>query len=419
MPSNERMLSRTRPFRVLIVGGSYGGLSAALTLLDLCNGRVARFDHTQDAKPPGSTIPVHITIVDERDGFYHLIGSPKALACEEFASKTWVTYAEIPAIQSSNVEFIRGSISSIDSQGKIAAVHKRGASTPTEVLYDFFIASSGLRRTFPTVPQSVEKLEFLQEARDHQRKIKDASDGVVVVGGGAVGVEIAAEVKVLYPSQKVTLVHSRDRLLSAEPLPEDFKERVASVLQEEGVEVVLGKRVMETVLVESEESRQTWQITLADKTRMQAGHVINAISKSIPTTSYLPQNVLDTDGYVLIQPSLQFPGKIPHAENHFAVGDIASWAPIKRCGGAIHMGYHAGHNVHQLMLSECLQSEPQLLKLQDSPAVIGLAVGHNAVSYSSPEGTQHGRHMLDMLFGNDMGYSICWNYMRLSEPYKA
>lgn len=69
MPSNERMLPRTRPFRVLIVGGSYGGLSAALTLLDLCGGRVARFDYTQDAKPPGSTIPVHITIVDERDGF--------------------------------------------------------------------------------------------------------------------------------------------------------------------------------------------------------------------------------------------------------------------------------------------------------------------------------------------------------------
>jgi hypothetical protein len=73
------------------------------------------------------------------------------------------------------------------------------------------------------------------------------------------------------------------------------------------------------------------------------------------------------------------------------------------------MGYYAGHNVHQLMLSECLQSEPQFLKLQDPPAVIGLAVGHNAVSYSSAEGTQHGRHMLDMLFGNDMGYSSMWS----------
>lgn len=114
---------------------------------------------------------------------------------------------------------------------------------------------------------------------------------------------MAAEIKALYPSQKVILVHSRERLLSAEPLPDDFKERVASVLQEEGVEVVLGKRVMETVSVESEKSSQTWQITLADKTRLQAGHVINAISKSIPTTSYLPKEVLDTDGYVLIQPS--------------------------------------------------------------------------------------------------------------------
>jgi NADH dehydrogenase FAD-containing subunit len=114
----------------------------------------------------------------------HLIGSPKALACEEFASKTWVTYPEIPALKSSNVEFIRGSVSSIDPQGKIAAVTHPGASTPTEEPYDFFIASSGLRRAFPTVPQSLEKREFLQEARDHQSKIENARDGVVVVGGG-------------------------------------------------------------------------------------------------------------------------------------------------------------------------------------------------------------------------------------------
>lgn len=55
------------PFKVLVVGGSYAGLSAALNLLDLCHGKSVRFK--PDTAPPSHKIPVEITIVDERDGF--------------------------------------------------------------------------------------------------------------------------------------------------------------------------------------------------------------------------------------------------------------------------------------------------------------------------------------------------------------
>lgn len=56
------------PFKVLILGGSYGGLSAALNLIDLAEGRAAR---QGNGVVPGhdGKVPVDITIVDERDGF--------------------------------------------------------------------------------------------------------------------------------------------------------------------------------------------------------------------------------------------------------------------------------------------------------------------------------------------------------------
>lgn len=55
-----------RPFRVLVLGGSYGGLAAALDLLDLCAGRKSR----SGAEPVvGREVPIEITLVDERDGF--------------------------------------------------------------------------------------------------------------------------------------------------------------------------------------------------------------------------------------------------------------------------------------------------------------------------------------------------------------
>jgi hypothetical protein len=58
------------PFKVLVVGCSYGGLATAVNLLDLGEGlspRLARESYSHHAEIP--RIPVEVTIVDERDGF--------------------------------------------------------------------------------------------------------------------------------------------------------------------------------------------------------------------------------------------------------------------------------------------------------------------------------------------------------------
>lgn len=60
--------SESTPFKVLVLGGCYGGLSAALNLVDLSEGRAAR---QGNGVVPGhdGKIPIHVTIVDERDGY--------------------------------------------------------------------------------------------------------------------------------------------------------------------------------------------------------------------------------------------------------------------------------------------------------------------------------------------------------------
>jgi hypothetical protein len=71
LPAVHRMSSTnngmSQPLRVLVVGGSYAGLSATLNLLDLCNGKAPRF--TADLEHNPQPVSVKITIVDERDGF--------------------------------------------------------------------------------------------------------------------------------------------------------------------------------------------------------------------------------------------------------------------------------------------------------------------------------------------------------------
>lgn len=56
------------PYKALVLGGSYGGLSAALNLIDLCDARPARCGRG-DEPPAAEKISVDVTIVDERDGF--------------------------------------------------------------------------------------------------------------------------------------------------------------------------------------------------------------------------------------------------------------------------------------------------------------------------------------------------------------
>jgi NADH dehydrogenase FAD-containing subunit len=196
---------RQQPFRVLVAGGSYGGLSVALNLQDICRGLPARCG-PKPAEGEHVATPqfdVDITIVDERDGFCqftpipktnttlltippdHLIGSPLALASESYAEKSWVKYGDIPALRSPNLRVLQGAVKSVDPARKVATYLAHGSmGEPSELQYDYFVAATGLRRVWPVVPQSLRRKQFLFEAGDHIRAATAARHGVVVVGGG-------------------------------------------------------------------------------------------------------------------------------------------------------------------------------------------------------------------------------------------
>lgn len=114
---------------------------------------------------------------------------------------------------------------------------------------------------------------------------------------------MAAELKLLDPTQKVTLIHSRKRLLSSEPLPDDFAERVDSVLREGGVEVILGQRVVNTTAVYMKDEQRVWRLDLSDGRQLTTGRVLSAISRCIPTSTYLAREALNEDGYVKVHSS--------------------------------------------------------------------------------------------------------------------
>ena len=69
------------------------------------------------------------------------------------------------------------------------------------------------------------------------------AESVLVVGGGAVGVEFSGEVLHLYPEKKITLVHSADRLVGTCP-PRASRLLADAFLRHPHARLVLSDRIV-------------------------------------------------------------------------------------------------------------------------------------------------------------------------------
>ena len=444
LPNSTDSTPPLSPFKVLIIGGAYGGLSAALNLQDLCSGLAPRCGPPPkegDEAEERPQLPIEVTIIDERDGFYHLIGSPLTLADEEYAARAWVKYEDIPALQgtNSNIRVLHGSVQTVDINAKIATYSPRGIQVGTQTAatihlpYDYLVVASGLRRPFPVVPQSLRRKQYLFEAESHIRAVTASRHGVVVVGGGAVGIEMAAELKLVHPHLKITLVHSRDKLLSSEALPDQVKDKSLELLRKAGVNVILSRRLNRCEDTVDAQGNGCVRLHFSSSSTSPSGdtiladHVIMAVSKPVPTTlGMLPTSMLDDEGYVHITANLAFssssdPTPPPETEtekgteSHFAIGDVVRWSGIKRCGGAMYMGYLAAHNIHQRMQHNIQGIRPggkgteinlNDLKLDNEiPPMIGLAIGKKAIAYWPEAGMTFGEDVMGAFFGTDLGFT--------------
>lgn len=113
---------------------------------------------------------------------------------------------------------------------------------------------------------------------------------------------MAAELKLVQPKLRVTIIHSKPQLLSSEPLPDEAKQEALSLIREAGVETVMAVRVTQISEAMDPKTKSAYFIvSLSDGRQMVAGFVINAVSQFVPTSSYLPIDVLDTEGYVKIK----------------------------------------------------------------------------------------------------------------------
>jgi NADH dehydrogenase FAD-containing subunit len=333
----------------------------------------------------------------------------------------WRRFSHLNELKNHNLHFKHGSVKSVDPEAKVAEWCDRKGTTQRQA-YDYLVMATGLKRHWPAVPKSGSYEEYL---RDGKTFIENITGGdlaqhlgrrVVVIGAGAVGVEFAAEIKNCYPQIGVTLVHSRAEVLSSEPLPADVKDRVRILLEEEGVELVLGNRAS---ITEQPNGQST--VTLASGETITADFVIDSTKKGTPTTEVLPSECLNEDKEIMVHQSLMFKETIPNSNSHYGVGDVIEWSGIKRAGSATVMGQAAAQNIYASILNtELSGSAPaterhSLTELPAWAAVIGLAVGKQCLTYDPTNGMKYGVEVMQSYFGDDLGWAANLKYLGLTD----
>ncbi|KAK0492526.1 hypothetical protein EDD18DRAFT_1410347 [Armillaria luteobubalina] len=82
-----------------------------------------------------------------------------------------------------------------------------------------------------------EAIQWLKE----KQKVIERAGSVLVVGGGALGIQFATDIAAVHPSKKVILLHSRNKLLPR--FEEGMHLEILRSLESLGIEVILGERL--------------------------------------------------------------------------------------------------------------------------------------------------------------------------------
>ena len=199
---------------VAVLGGGFGGLYTALRLRSLDWG---------DNAP-------RVTLIDRNERFSF---SPMLY---ELATSTATAWEVAPLYESllegTGIEFVRGEVAGLDEAERVVRLTASDtAPDAAERLlpYDRCVLALGASPTFAGVPGATEHAQPFYSANDAlavKRRIKELrtrrskSDGsgplqVCVVGGGYIGVELAANLASSLPSPelRLTLVHRSEQLL--------------------------------------------------------------------------------------------------------------------------------------------------------------------------------------------------------------
>jgi NADH dehydrogenase FAD-containing subunit len=303
--------------RVVIIGGSLAGLACARCLEKL------GFD---------------VAVIEPRDHLFIPFGAMRAGASADAAWAKRVTVPLDRALKRGRI--IRGRALGVEPAARTvsyAPVEGGAEGSPASIAYDFLVLACGAQFATPFRPASLDAAPARAALLALGAALRGAAR-VVVVGGGACGIELAGEVRDAAPDAAVTLVHSGAALLSGagnHAPPRALSDKLLERLAARGVKTVLGARVTGVAGGRAHEamgaSVQLGPLTaaLSSGGELAADVLVWATGSGRPATEWLAGGPLagavDAAGGIKIARSYLVPG----FDGIFAVGDCAAGPDAK------------------------------------------------------------------------------------------
>lgn len=365
---NKSLHSTPKSFttNILIVGGSYSGLSTLRALQLHLTKYLNELDLEKRKK-------ISITFVEPRNGLLNILGIPRCLTDTEFADTQFIPFNKLSNCKFSNV--FSDSISQYNQdttwfddeslndmfeinyiQGKICYLDQYKAQYNLNsnefdkgiIEFDYVVLASGRNRSWPTTPRSNTLNDFLSEMGKVKQDIEKA-DVVSVIGAGAVGIEIAGDIKTEFPDKTVNLIHPHENF-PPEPLSLEFKRKIQESIENSGIDVYLNTRV-------KKENQNGDLITTTDKT-IPSNLNFWCCSKS-NNTEFLSQEICEnflnkSTKNIAVNSYLQLHNATLTYENFFVLGDLVDFNIIKSAGWAMYMGRQTANNLTSLIFDDKL-----------------------------------------------------------------
>jgi NADH dehydrogenase FAD-containing subunit len=185
-----------------------------------------------------------VLLIEKNSHFQHLFAFPRfAVTNKVNTHKAFIPYGDhtFGATPAGSGSFIQARVTALSK----SAVHlDRKVNLDGQDLdaipYAFLVVATGTKLSPPSTMPGSEKLGGVSYLQSHTEQVLKSSR-IVVIGGGAVGVQIATDMKELYPQKSITLVHSRKCVMNK--FVPKFHDLIAERCAELGINMKLGSRV--------------------------------------------------------------------------------------------------------------------------------------------------------------------------------
>ncbi|KAJ0328797.1 hypothetical protein COL5a_004582 [Colletotrichum fioriniae] len=279
---------------IIVIGASFAGYHAA---------RVIATSLPTDG-------PYRLIIVEPNQHWQFTWTLPRFCVVEGHEHKTFIPYGPyLPAGSEKIVRWVHDRVSTITEN----TVTIQGTGEKIPYSYMVIATGSGVGMSLPSRVGSTDKAEGIQLLRNFQQRIK-AAKNLVVVGGGAAGVELATDAKDQYPDKNVTLIHSRDAVMNR--FGHDLQAGALAGLKDLGIEVILGERTTSETPVDG-------FVTLRSGRKVACDFMVNATGQQPSSqliSDFVPEAIAKS-GRIKVKPTMQIDvDSLPHI---YVCGDVA------------------------------------------------------------------------------------------------